>query len=442
MKQETTQYLLILTLVSMLLHTSIYGQERPLTINQAMELAVANSNTLKMDQSRIELAVNQHNQVKDQSLPTGRLSTGFSHAEIPANHIVMGNLDWTLGKRGETYTGGISMDKSIFDGNQLKYARKTTQLLTDIVKLDAEKNKDQVFYIAIEMYFDLYKIIQRQKVTKQNINALDSIIAQAEQFYKHGIVTKNDVLRFKLQKSEVELTASDLESNRKIINYNMTVLLGLPEDVSLQPDAIPTTDHQLAPLQQYIQEAFAKRHELQQTVQQIEIDKTAFSAVRANLLPKLSASLALDYFHAGADFIPASGSFLTQFSAGAALSWNFSNLWYQKNKIAEIRIQQRQTFIQQKELGDRIRKEVNQSYQNYFQVLNQIRLLQIAMEQSTENDKMQADKYRNNIASVTDRIDADTKLFQTLTKVEIARADAELAWFRLLLDTGNLSKSN
>ncbi|SHF23091.1 TolC family protein [Pedobacter caeni] len=442
MKQETTKYLLIFTLVNILLLSSIYGQERRLTINEAMELAVANSNRLKIDQSRIELAVNQYNQAKDRSLPTGRLSTGFSHAEIPANHIIMGDLDWTPGKRGEIYTGGISMDKSIFDGNQLKYARKTTQLLTDIVKLDAKKNKDQVLYMAIEMYFDLYKITQRQKVTMQNINALDSIIVQSEQFYRHGIVTKNDVLRFKLQKSEVELTASDLEMNRKIINYNMTVLLGFPEDLFLQPDAIQITDHQLAPLHQYIEEAFVKRPELQQTIHQIEIDKTAFSSVRANLLPKLSASLAIDYFHAGADFIPASGSFLAQFSAGAALSWNFSNLWFNKNKTAEVRIQQHQTFIRQNELADRIRKEVNQSYQNYSQVLNKIRLLQTAMEQSTENNKMQADKYRNNIASVIDRIDADTKLFQTLTKVEIARADAELAWFRLLLDTGNLSKSN
>lgn len=442
MKQETTKYLLIFAIINMLLYSSVYGQERHITINEAMELAAANSNMLKMDQSRIEMAINQYNQVRDQSLPTGKLSTGFSHAEIPANHIMMGDLDWTLGKRGEIYTGGISMNKSIFDGNQLKYARRTTQLLTDIVKLDAKKNKDQVFYIAIEMYFDLYKIVQRQKVTTQNIKALDSIIAQTEQFYKHGIVTKNDVLRFKLQKSEVELTASDLEANRKIINYNMTVLLGFPEDLFLQPDDILTTDHQIAPLQQYIQEAFVKRPELQQTIHQIEIDKITFSSVRANLLPKLSASLGIDYFHAGASFIPASGSFLTQFSAGAALSWNFSSLWSNKNKTAEVRIKQHQTLIQQQELRDRIRKEVNQSYQNYLQVLNKIHLLQTATEQATENDKIQADKYRNNIASVTDRIDADTRLFQTLTKVEIARADTELAWYRLLLDTGTLSKLN
>lgn len=441
MKQKT-KCLLIFTLVHMLLLSSVYGQERRITINEAMQLALINSHVLRMDQSRIELAVNQYNQAKDQSLPTGRLTTGFSHAEIPGNHIIMGDLDWTLGKRGEIYTGGISMNQSIFDGNQLKYARRTTQLLTDIAKLDAKKDQDQVFYLAIEMYFHLYKIMQRQKVTTQNINALDSIIAQTEQFYKHGIMIKNDVLRFKLQKSEVEITASDLEANRKIINYNLTVLLGLPEETFLQPDLVLRADHQLAPLQQYIQEAFITRPELQQKHHQIEIDKTAFNSVRANLLPKLSANLGLDYFHAGADFIPASGSFIAQLSAGAALSWNFSSLWYNKNKTAEVRIKQHQTLLQEKEMGDRIRKEVNQSYQNYFQVLNKIRLLQTAMQQSIENDKIQADKYRNNIASVTDRIDADTKLFQTLTNVEIARADAELAWFRLLLDTGNLSKSN
>ncbi len=74
--------------------------------------------------------------------------------------------------------------------------------------------------------------------------------------------------------------------------------------------------------------------------------------------------------------------------------------------------------------------------------MNKVSLLHAAIDEATENDRMQEDRYRNNVTTVTDRIDADVKLYQALTDLEIARAEASVAWYNLLKVSGKISTIN
>lgn len=419
--------------------SGVYAQTRLLTLHQTVEMALSNSNTLKMKRSAVELAINKYNQVKDQSLPTGSVSGTFSHTENIANHIKLGSLDWILPKRAESYVGNASLNETVFNGFKLKYARQSTLLLSEIAKTNVTLTEDEVIYTAVQMYFDLYKISQSQKIVRQNLTAVDNLIQQSEQFYRHGIVTKNDVLRFKLQRSGIEITASDLEANRKIVCYNMTVLLGLPDNLDLQTDSVLLKEETPFSLEQYLEMAFSKRKELEQNALQSQIHDFSFKSLKSDELPKLSIGAGMGYNHAGSTFIPSNGTFIAPFSLGATVSWDFSTLWMNKNKLSEIQINKKQTLIEKNVWTDRIRTEVNQAYQLYVRALNKVNLLHSSIEEATENDRMQADRYKNNVTTVTDRIDADAKLYQALTDLEIARADASVAWYNLLKVSGKIS---
>nr|WP_295865257.1 TolC family protein [uncultured Chitinophaga sp.] len=417
---------------------SVHAQSRTLTLEQAITMALSNSHVLKMNKAKVDLAISKYNQAKDMVLPAGSASATFSHAEIPANHINLGSLDWTLPKRADSYNGGASLTETIFDGFKLKYAQQSTLLLAEIAKKQVSLDEEEVIYTTVQMYFNLYKIARSQQIVQQNAISIDSLIRQAEQFYQHGIVTKNDVLRFRLQKSATAIMASDLAANRSIVCYNMAVLLGLPEDSDFQPEATPLKN-ETASLEQYLDMAFSERKELQQNGLQSRVDQLSYKTVKAAVLPKLSANAGVKYIHAGSAFIPESGSFISPFSAGATLSWSFSHLWTNKNKLSETKIQQQQTTIARDIWTDKIKTEVNQAYRIYLQALNKVNLLQSAIEEATENDRMQADRYKNNVTTVTERVDADTKLYQALTDMEIACADTQLAWYRLLKAAGKIS---
>ncbi|HAY3552167.1 TolC family protein [Elizabethkingia meningoseptica] len=439
---KNIQASLLMCVGGSLMVVSVRAQSNVLTLSKTVEMALANSNTLKLKRAAVDRAVNRYNQARALSLPTGSISGTFSHAEIPANHIRLGSLDWILPDRAESYMGNASLSETIFNGFKLKYARQSTLLLTEIAKANVALSEDEVIYTAVQMYFDLYKVSQSQKIIQQNIAAIDKLIQQADQFYRHGIVTKNDVLRFRLQKSVVEITASDLEANRKIICYNIAVLLGLPDDTALKTDEVLLKEETPAPLNQYITMAFAERKELKQNDLQYKVEEFSFKTIQADELPKLSLNAGLKYIHAGSAFIPSNGNFIAPFSVGATVSWDFSTLWMNKNKRSEIKIIQEQTSIEKSIWTDKIRTEVNQAYQLYQRALNKVSLLHAAIDEAAENDRMQEDRYRNNVTTVTDRIDADVKLYQALTDLEIARAEASVAWYNLLKVSGKISTIN
>src|ERR1700743_1436991 len=252
---------LVAALLLILFANKVNAQDRTITLKEAIDLGLQNSKTLKLAQAKIDEAVSQYNQAKDRALPTGSVSFTYDRAQIPYNNLSFGKESIDLPKSANAYLGIASLNETIFGGNKLKYARQSTDLLTQVSRLDADNNKDQVTYDVINSYYNLYKVLQSIKVVNQNITTVDAQIHQSQRFFEQGLVTKNDVLRFQLQKANIQLNGIDLESNRKIINYSLDILLGLPETTQLSIDQINTAAPDLAPLSNYIDTAMAVRQE-------------------------------------------------------------------------------------------------------------------------------------------------------------------------------------
>jgi outer membrane protein len=421
--------------------TPAKAQDKTLTLDEAIKLGIQNSKVLKLSQSKVDQAVSQYNQAKDRVLPTGSASFAYDRAQIPANMLELGpNQKVNLPSSANAYLGIVSLNETIFSGGKLKYAQQSTDLLTKVSKLDADKDKDDIAYAVISSYYNLYKVLQSLKVVQQNLTSIDQQIHQSQRFFDQGIVTKNDVLRFQLQRANIELNQKDLESNRKVINYNLDILLGLPETTVLHIDQINEADHQIGALSSYIDTAMANRQEVKQLMLQSQVAQTNIKSIHANQSPTLAASLGGYYVDIAANPLPKSGSYITPITLGVTLSWNFSSLWTNKNKVAEARIQADQVTINQGITGDNIRQDVNKSYQEYEVAIDKVKLLQTSIDQANENNNILESKYKSNIASAIDRVDAETLLYQAEINLELAKADAGLAYYTLLKSTGKLSK--
>ncbi len=419
---------------------SVFAQDRTLTLEEAIKLGLDNSKTLKYSQSKIDQAVSRYNQAKDLALPTGSVSYMYSRAQIPVNTLSLGSSSFSLPKSANANLGIVSLAEPIYAGGKFKYAKESTDLLVKVARLDVDHDKDQVSYGIISAYYNLYKVLQSKKVVEQNLVTVDQQIKQAQRFFEQGIVTKNDVLRFQLQRSDIELNGIELESNRKVINYNLDVLLGLPETTQLNVDQVNTIDHPVLPLTSYIDTAFANRQEIQQLDLRTRVAEANIKTTHADRLPTLAATAGAYYLDISANPLPSKGSYVTPLTLGLALSWNFGSLWNNKNKESEARIERDQTVINKGITTDNLKNEVNQNYQEYISALNKVQLLQTSIEQATENNRLQESRYKSSIVTATDRADAQTLLYQAQINLELAKADAGLAYYHLLNSTGKINK--
>jgi len=432
-----------LMLVASLIPAALFAQStKELNINQAIELGIANSKNLKLSQNKIDQAVAQLEVVKDNALPSANANFIYNHAEIPTNTFTLpgGGSSLQLPKRADAFVGTAAVQELVYGGGKLKYAKESTKLLADVARLDADKSKEEITYAVISTYYNLYKVEQSRKVVDQNLESIAAQIKQAQRFFEQGIVTKNDVLRFQLQQANVTLTQLDIESNRKVINYNLDILLGLPEDTEVKITDPNAGLKAAGSLGDYIAQAMANRQELKQLDVQNKVADYNIKTIRANTLPTVGVGANLYYINPSGNFIPPANQYLMPVTLGATVSWNIASLWTNRNKVSEAKIQQSEITIQKDILSDNVKTDINKNFQSYQVAINKIQVLETSIAQATENDKLLASKYKNNVASVTDRIDAETLLYQAKINLEIAKADAGLAYYTLLKSTGKITQ--
>lgn len=414
---------------------------KKVSLSEAIELGIANSKNLKLAQNKIDEAVAKLEVVNDNTLPNASASFLYNHAEIPTNTLKIGGGNpINLPNRADAFIGTASIQELVYGGNKLKYARESTKLLANVARLDLEKNKEEISYAVINTYFSLYKLMQSKKVIVQNLESIASQLQQAERFFAQGIVTKNDVLRFQLQQANVSLSELEIENNRKIINYNLDILLGLADNTEVLIDENDVSLKAVDTFDSYLSTALTNRQELQQLDLQNKVADYGIKSIKADKLPTLGVGANLYYINPSGSFIPPTNQFIVPVTVGATVSWNVANLWKNKHKVAEANIQQQEIGIQKNIVTDQLKTEVNRNYQNYSLAVRKINVLQTSIAQATENDRLLASKYKNNIASVTDRLDAETLLYQAKINLEIAKADAGLAYYTLLKSTGKISK--
>ncbi len=432
-----------LMLAASLIPAALLAQStKELNINQAIELGIANSKNLKLSQNKIDQAVARLAVVNDNALPSANVNFIYNHAEIPTSTFELpgGGSTFRLPKRADAFLGTAAVQELVYGGGKLRYARASTKLLADVARLDADKSKEEITYAVINTYYALYKVVQSRKVVDQNLESIAAQIKQAQRFFDQGIVTKNDVLRFQLQQANVTLTQMDIENNRKIINYNLDILLGLAENTEVKIVDPNGGLKATTSLNDYIGLAMANRQELKQLDVQNKVADYNIKTLKANTLPTVGVGANLYYINPSGTFVPPVNQFLLPITVGATVSWNIASVWNNRNKVSEARIQQSQISIQKDILSDQLKTDINRNYQNYQVAINKIQVLEISIAQATENDKLLASKYKNNVASVIDRIDAESLLYQAKINLEIAKADAGLAYYTLLKSTGKITQ--
>jgi outer membrane protein TolC len=337
------------------------------------------------------------------------------------------------------YLGTFSVNEAIFAGNKMRYAKRSADLLRKIAGLDQKKDKEEVIFTILQSYINLYKIDESLKIVAKNLADIQGRLAETIQFKEQGLATDNDVLRFKLQKANVALTQIDLQNNRQVANFAMDVMLGLPDNTVLMVDSI-SLNTAVPALSILFQNALEYRSDLAAYQYRQQLGEVSIKNIRADKLPTLGAGLSAYYLNPNQQFFPPENSYLVPVTLGLNLSWDISSLYTSKHKISEARIKLKETRIAERSLADNIRIEINKNYRSYEQAFQKIEVLNTAVNQAKENDRIMELKYKNQLATTTDRIDAEAMLYQSLINLELARADAAVAYFKLRESTGELNK--
>lgn len=129
-------------------------------------------------------------------------------------------------------------------------------------------------------------------------------------------------------------------------------------------------------------------------------------------------------------------------TAGVGVKYNLSSLWKTGSKVAGAKAQMAEVQANEAKIVDNIHLDVYQSYENYLLSHKKMDTYIKAIEQSEENYRITKNKHDNNLATTTDLLDADVANLQTHLNYAYAKADALVAYNKLLQAAGILESNN
>ena len=250
------------------------------------------------------------------------------------------------------------------------------------------------------------------------------------------MLARNDLLKSQLQTSNIELSLLDAENNLNLANVNMNLMLGLPENTTLQIDSsFINTTQQIKAFADYEMLALQNRKDMQALGFRKKAAATGIKSARAEAYP----TLALTGGYVAA-YIPHFVTITNAVNIGLGVQYNLASLWKTNTKLQQAQAREIQVAASEEILNDAIRLQINKDYQNYLLSQKKIDVYEKASLQAAENYRITNNKYNNSLVTITDLLEADVALLQTKLNISFAKADAVLAYNKLLQTAGLLSK--
>lgn len=434
-------YIKNLSVAVLLLATTAALHAQKLTLDNATQLATANSKQLKLANAKADAAASKVSQNKNAFIPQVTLSANYTRLSDNIEPFVIsipGFGSQTLNPQIlNQFTNRASIQYTVFGGLRNQNNLKTTQFLEVAAKLDAEKDALDVRFNAISAVLNLYKGQQTLKVVEDNLKLSDTRINDITNMYNAGMALQNDVLRTGLNKSNLELSKLDIESGLQTANYNLNILLGLPDatvnDID-EASLFPVVEDKA--VSAWISEALVNRSDIKVATTRLSISQTGVKNAQSAYMPSLSIGANYYYNNPNQRVFPQQDQFKYTWDAGATLSWNLTNLYAGGAQVREAKQIVTQNQIGTTIIEDGIKMEVNANYNSYTVAKAKIDVAQKALDQALENQRVVKNKVDNGLNLQTDLLDADTFVLQAQINLLNAKTDAQLAYFKLLKSVG------
>ncbi|MGQ7945734.1 TolC family protein [Flavobacterium sp. WC2509] len=421
--------------------TILQAQElKSISLNEAIKIAKENNRNILKSQLEVKLSEENIKENKNLRLPEIELSGAYSRitnlTEFKGGFLKEKEVTHTI---PEIYDVGTSFKMPIYAGNKINNAIKIANQENQIAQIKKEKTENDIELEVIGTYLGIYKMMQLQKIIEENIKEEQNRLKEVQSMQKHGIVTKNEVLRAELQLSNRELDALSNSKNIKIAIHDFKTLLQLPEPDEITIDTTANIDETpgLDPYEMYLNNAL-QNEEMRISSQELAIKKTELNLVKGNNYPSIQFFGNYNFKYPNYMFFPPDPYLYTLGQVGVEASFDLSGLYKNKTKVQKVTTQIQWQEMQSGIIKDKVQDELYKNHTQYQEIIEKFKVVDKALELADENYRIVKLKYLNQLVLITEMVDADNALLQAKYNKISTRIDAVMKYYELLHTAGML----
>jgi outer membrane protein TolC len=333
----------------------------------------------------------------------------------------------------------VTVTQPLYTGGKIKHNIEKSALEKQIAGLNLEKDKADVKLSLMSKYLDLFRLYKQKEVLMHHINDAEQRLHDIRKMKDEGMLTLNDVLRSEIQLTNYQLTIRETDDDISIVSRQLDVALGLDEDLLLMPDTTLLEEaYPILSYEEYVARAYRLYPELRIAQSEIDLAKKNVQLLKGDYLPSvfLQAGNTLERPITNVD--PPLDMFLNSWNISLVFSYKFSSFYKNRpNVSAAKRAVLMHKTMEEKQLQD-IRVNVKAAFVKHREALDRIELLTGSVRQANENFRIVQNRYFNQLAVLTDLLDAGNVKLDAELQLTAAKAGAVYTYYQLLRLSGGL----
>jgi outer membrane protein len=414
-------------------------QRAALGLQQAIDIALENNFTLLSAKEAINGAEHQRESAFTDFFPKARGDANFTHIgdvatvtsggtpriSILSNGNVAPSgeeIGFIPARTGTTVPAQVqdswilrgTVTQSIFTGGALLNRYRFFKIGVESAQTSWERLRQDVSLQVVQAYFNVLNAIEIKQVADQSVKLLENQRDVSQAFFDVGMIPKNDLLRTEVQLAQrvrdQTIATNTIEADKAQFNQ----VLQRPVQTPVELENILSYEPATFDLENAIRQALDRRLEIREAALRVAADERQVGVVSGGLYPQVQASVTgfQSEGQAGAAGGGATTGLKDGWSAIVSGTWAFWEWGKTREDIAAARSQVKRDQYALAQLKDQISVEVKNAYLAVITAERNLFTTRKAVEQAEEAFRMNQERYREQVGTITEVLDSETQLAQ------------------------------
>jgi outer membrane protein len=417
---------ILLFLTSFFITVGGYAQDaaQPITLEEAINIALENSNQLEVARNNVELSERQVLSEKADYLPS-------VNANMSGNRNIGRTFDQDAGEitteTNNSFRGSLNSDLPIFAGLENLHSLRSSQYDKKSGEENLRRVREDIIFNTASNYLQLILDKEFLRIDRENLEASRKTMEQVRAQVEVGSRPQVDLYNQEATVANNELAV--VNSENAVESSRLQLIQTLQVDPRKEYDfESPEINEQTAgaadyDLEQLVTTALENRSDLKSEEYNIESIRHQLSATRGSLYPSLSMS----------------GSVSSRYSDGIPL--NFEDQFFDQNinrrfglsltipifgnldrrtNVQSQQINYKNALLNLEDMELQVIQEVNQAYNDYRSYVKQLESSEKALRAAERSYQTQRERYEVGAGTLIELSDANAQY----TESQASRAQA------------------
>lgn len=413
--------------------------QRVVTLEQLFEIAETNSLQLRPSLTACEEASREVSMARSQRLPDINANLNLSYL---GNGFTTNRSFSDTQKASIPHLGnGLSIDVSqpVFAGGAINAAIDLAELKSAATHFSADSQRDAIRFQLTSSYLELFKCNNLRSVVVNNIVRARKVLEEMNVRFEQGIALQNDITRYELLLSNLELQLVKIDNSLNIINHDLVVTAGIDSNTIVIPDS--TILERSLPVygeEWWQNEAIENSSALALARTGLDISRKSETLVKSEMLPKVNLQAHWTIDGPILVEVPPINRNLSYWFVGVGVNYNLASLYKSNKSVAKSKVATHVAEQRLDAVSENLGLDIRREYLHYLEAYEELKTQEKSVELASRNYHTISTRYSEGMALITDMLDAANSRLDAEQKLVNARINIIYCYYKLLFISGKI----